>query len=125
MKSKEEIKKTIKDLKKSLDRYESQILKYRKHIEHLIVANGKASPKADVHKLPTPEAEANTVESSPEIHLTVASFIAQLSADTQLSKVKVKKIVKRPLKAAKPEGLYYMKNSKNRGQGKGAVADIA
>lgn len=100
MKNRDELRKAIKDLKQTLEGYEMQIQKYRKHIELLMQAARKTDSKTASQTLPTSEADGKTAPSPPETHETVASFIAKLTTQTRINQIGVKKASK-PSKGTK------------------------
>ena len=104
MKSREELRKSIKDLKETLEGYEIQIQKYRRHIDLLMRAAGRSDAKAVSQKLSTSEAGGKTAPNTPEVHETVASFIAKLTSETRLSQLAVKTVAK-PSRGIKKEAM--------------------
>jgi hypothetical protein len=104
MKNKDQIKKTITELRKALDRHEELIRSFRLHIEHLIstTQNMKLEEEAD---LPEIELKYKGLGYTPEFRECVASYVNTLTVKTNMSKSRATRVLGKALKM-KPGTLY-------------------
>lgn len=103
MKNKDQIKKTISDLHKALDRHEELISSFRIHIERLV--NASNSTKVQSDDLPVLECRPKGLGYSPEFRGCVATYVNTLTVQTNMSKSRATRVLGRALKM-KPGTLY-------------------